>query len=60
VGTVVGGWVVDSRHQPTCIIAQNKGPSFLHKELLKKNPFVSSCSFSFLDMQEEKEPDNTT
>jgi hypothetical protein len=59
----VGGWVVvDSRHQPTCIIAQNEGPSFLpsQRKLLKKILFVSSCSFSFLDMQEEKEPDNTT
>jgi hypothetical protein len=56
-----GGWVVvDSRHQPTCIIAQNEGPSFLHKQLLKKNPFVSSFSFPFRDMQEEKVPDNTT
>jgi hypothetical protein len=56
----VGG-VVDSRHQPTCIIAQNEGP-FLPSQgvIRKKNPFVSSCSFSFLDMQEEKEPDNTT
>jgi hypothetical protein len=33
-----GGWVVvvDSRHQPTCIIAPNEGPSFLQKERVIK------------------------
>jgi len=45
---VVGGWVlvVDSRHQPTCIIAQNEGPSFLPSQrVIKKKSF---CFFLFL------------